>query len=161
MPYDWIRQDTDTDTAELHLWPHQSLPPRGFAGVFLLFFALVMVPLLALLGSVLLWGILPFVLVVLGGMWLALRRNQHHHQVLEVLTLTPDTARLVRRNPRGDVQDWHSNRYWVTTTMHPEGGPVPHYITLRGNGREVEIGAFLSEDERVALYDELVRILGR
>jgi uncharacterized membrane protein len=36
-------------------------------------------------------------------------------------------------------------------------GPVPHYVTLQGAGREVEIGAFLSEDERCALYDELRR----
>ena len=32
---------------------------------------------------------------------------------------------------------------------------MPHYVTLCGKGREVEIGAFLSEDERVSLYDEL------
>ena len=30
-------------------------------------------------------------------------------------------------------------------------------VTLRGGGREVEIGAFLSEDERKALFDELSR----
>jgi uncharacterized membrane protein len=39
--------------------------------------------------------------------------------------------------------------------MHPKGGPVPNYVTLSGNGREVEIGAFLSEEERKALYDDL------
>jgi uncharacterized membrane protein len=32
---------------------------------------------------------------------------------------------------------------------------VPNYVTLSGAGREVEIGAFLSEDERKALYGEL------
>jgi len=38
---------------------------------------------------------------------------------------------------------------------------VPYYITLRGKGREVEIGKFLSEDERKALFDELNRSLLR
>jgi uncharacterized membrane protein len=32
---------------------------------------------------------------------------------------------------------------------------VPYYVTLNGNGRRVEIGAFLSEDERRALHGEL------
>ena len=40
-------------------------------------------------------------------------------------------------------------------TMHKTGGPVPNYVTLSGKGREVEIGAFLSEDERVSLFGEL------
>ncbi|HBS50793.1 MAG TPA: DUF2244 domain-containing protein [Rhodobacteraceae bacterium] len=155
MPYDWIAKDTEHDTAELHLWPHQSLPPRGFAAVVLMTFTLILVPLVPFLGTVVLWGILPFMLVALGGIWLALRRNWRDQRILEVLTLTDDTARLVRRNPRGDVQNWECNRYWAQAEMHARGGPVPHYITLRGGGREVEIGAFLSEDERKALYDEL------
>lgn len=161
MPYDWIRRDPDGAEAELHLWPHQSLDPRGFAWVFLTLFALILVPLLSLIGTVVLWGILPFMLLTLGGIWLAIRRSQHHNQILEVLTLSPERAHLMRRNPRGDVQEWDCNRYWAAPEMHPRDGPVPHYITLRGGGREVEIGAFLSEEERVALYDELVRVLRR
>jgi uncharacterized membrane protein len=44
-------------------------------------------------------------------------------------------------------------------TLHEKGGPVPQYLTLRGAGREVELGAFLSEDERLALRAELRRKL--
>jgi uncharacterized membrane protein len=43
--------------------------------------------------------------------------------------------------------------------LHEEAGPVPNYVTLRGGDREVEIGAFLSADERAALYDELTHRL--
>ena len=32
---------------------------------------------------------------------------------------------------------------------------MPNYVTLTGGGREVEIGAFLTEEERIALYDDL------
>jgi len=32
---------------------------------------------------------------------------------------------------------------------------VPNYLTLKGEGREVELGAFLSEAERIALKDEV------
>ena len=46
-------------------------------------------------------------------------------------------------------------------TKYETEGPVPHYITLRGKGREVEIGSFLSEEERIALYDDLLRALKR
>jgi uncharacterized membrane protein len=36
---------------------------------------------------------------------------------------------------------------------------VPDYVTLTGAGREVEIGAFLTEDERRALFSELSDLL--
>jgi len=124
-------------------------------------FALILVPLLAVLGSVVLWGLLPFLLASAGGLWLALDRSRHNAQVCEVLTLTDDHAHLIRRNPRGPVQEWDCNRYWARPEMHKKGGPVPFYVTLTGGGRKVEIGAFLSENERVALYDELVTALQR
>lgn len=161
MPYDWIRSDPRDDAQELHLWPHRSLPVRGYAWFIAGTFALVLVPLLAVLGSVLLWGILPFVLVALGGMWWALDRSRRDGQVIEVLTLTPDRVHLARRDPSGDLREWDCNRHWATAQLHASGGPVAQYVTLRGGGRTVEIGAFLSEDERLALYDDLVRVLGR
>ena len=38
-------------------------------------------------------------------------------------------------------------------------GRVPQYLTLKGEGREVELGAFLTEDERVALAGEIRKTL--
>ncbi len=160
MPYDW-KQEPDAPRRELHLWPHQSLPPAGFAGFILLTFAFLLLPLFALLGTVLLWGLLPFLMLALAALWFALSRSRRNAQIIEVLTLSSELAHLQRRGPRGDLQEWESNRYWVEPRLHKKGGPVPNYVTLRGAGREVEIGAFLSEDERKALYDELNRAFSR
>ena len=159
MPYNWTPSKAQPDAQELHLWPHQSLPPKGFALFIGTTFFLLLLPLIPVLGSVVLWGLLPFLLAALLAIWAALNASHRRAQVIEVLTLSDDRAHLVRRNPRGDIQEWDCNRYWAKPALHKEHGPVPHYVTLSGNGREVEIGAFLSEDERVALYDELTRVL--
>lgn len=158
MPYDWT-EDTRAHRTELRLWPHQSLPPRGFVLFMGSSFALLLLPLIPLLGTVLLWGLLPFFALAMGGIWYAIHRSRCKARVLEILTLTEDRARLIRHNPGGDLQEWDCNRYWAQARMHPKGGPVPNYVTLKGGGREVEIGAFLSEDERRALYDDLLRRL--
>ena len=158
MPYDWTTHRA-ASVQELHLWPHQSLPPQGFVAFLGVTFALLMVPLIPLLGSIVLWGILPFLLAALAGVWLALDRSRKQAQVLEVLTLTDAQAHLVRRNPKGEVQEWDCNRYWVQAHLYEKGGPVPNYVTLRGHGREVEIGSFLSEQERRALFDDLQQVL--
>lgn len=164
MPYRWQTPAAGEPGTELHLWPHQSLSARGFSIFILSFFLLALIPFFGLVGTVLLWALLPFMLAAVGGIWVAIRWNARDRQVLEILTLSPERTRLVRHNPRGPDQFWDSDTYWVSVVLHEAGGPVPYYVTLKGAGREVEIGAFLSEDERKALYAELrdqVRQLSR
>ncbi|NIZ09950.1 DUF2244 domain-containing protein [Pseudooceanicola sp. HF7] len=151
MPYRW------QDQTELTLTPHRSLPRRGFAVVILLFFMLVTLPVMTMIGTRVLWGLLPFAMAALAALWWGLQRSYRDGEVTEVLTLTPDLCRLTRDGPRGKHGDWQANPYWVEVRLYETEGPVPQYITLRGNGREVEIGAFLSEDERKRLYPELLR----
>lgn len=161
MPYSWTKPDPSPARRELHLWPYQSLPAKGFAAFIFCTFSMILLPLFPLLGSVVLWGVLPFLMMAVGGMWFALSRSRQNAQILEVLTLTDDQAHLVRHDPKGLAREWNCNRYWAKPQMHLNDGPVPYYVTLKGAGREVEIGAFLSEDERMTLYEELNNALTR
>jgi uncharacterized membrane protein len=124
-------------------------------------FTMILIPVVTLLGSAVLWGLLPFALLAVWGMYHALQRNRKARQIVEELTLGDSDACLLRTEPSGATKAWDCNRHWTTITKYDEGGPVPHYVTLKGKGREVEIGAFLSEEERVALYDELQRAWAR
>ncbi len=141
------------------LWPHRSLPRRGFAAFILGTFTLITIPLYPLLGTVVLWGLLPFLLMAVGAIWLALEKSYRDARLHEELTISERDVHLVRTNPKGDQQEWTCNRYWAKVLMHPTGGPVEHYLTLKGSDREVEIGAFLSEDERKALFGEILEAL--
>ncbi len=116
-------------------------------------------PLLAMIGSAVLWGLLPFFGLALWGIWFALNVSYKRGEVLEVLTVKGDIATLMRQNADKSHQTWEANRYWITVHLHPTGGPVPNYITMRGGPREVEIGSFLDERERLALYGDLKRAL--
>jgi uncharacterized membrane protein len=153
MPYEWLPPDGGED--RLHLWPHRSLSQRGFTWFIGLTAALVALPLLSVIGSPVVWALLPFVTAMLAAIWLALRKNGRDRDIVEDLQLSPERLALVRHGPRGRRQDWEANPYWVRVTLHQTGGPVPNYLTLKGDGREVELGAFLSEDERIALHSEL------
>lgn len=160
MPYKWTTQPDDMPQ-ELKLWPHNSLPKEGLAAFVLSTFTLICIPALPLLGTPVLWGLMPFLLAAVWGIFFALRRNRRARHILEVLTLGEEDARLTRTDPSGRTQDWACSRYWTTISKYEKEGPVPHYVTLKGKGREVEIGAFLSEDERVALFEELQRAWAR
>lgn len=178
MPYEWLPTDPVADPAaarppgpptgpataplaRLHLWPYRSLPRKGFVFFIGATCALIAVPMLLVLGSPVLWGILPFFALAIWGLWAALSRSYRDGEIVEDLTLNRDSLTLTRHGPRGQRKEWQANPYWVTVHLHGTGGPVPNYLTLKGNGREVELGAFLSEDERLSLRDELQIRLAR
>ncbi len=153
MPYEWSA--SDGDARHLRLWPYRSLSQTGFVWFIGITAALTALPLLMMVGHPVLWGLLPFVVAAVAAIWWALRANARNRAVVEELSLSRDRVTLVRHNPRGRQQRWQANPFWVRLNVYATGGPVPYYVTLNGNGREVEIGAFLSEDERVALGREL------
>ena len=89
----------------------------------------------------------------------ALRKSLSDRQILEQLTLCKDKLVLIRQDPNGEQKEWVCSPYWAKLRMYDKDGPVANYITLTGNGREVELGSFLSEDERKELFKELSYLL--
>jgi uncharacterized membrane protein len=165
MPYEWTELQTESGTtcpvARLRLWPHRSLPRRGFVGFFGTTAALAGLPMLSVVGSPVLWGLLPFVVVTFAALWFALQASYRSAEVEEELHLWPDRVLLLRRDKRRPPQTWEANPHWIRTALHETGGPVPQYLTLTGSGRTVEIGAFLSEEERIDLRPELEAAFAR
>ena len=88
-----------------------------------------------------------------------MRKSLRDRQILEHLTLYKDQLVLIRQDPDGEQKEWACSPYWAKLRMYDQEGPVANYITLTGNGREVELGSFLGEDERIKLFDELNRLL--
>lgn len=162
MPYEWIlssNEDADSPLHELHLWPHRSLPKRGFVAFIGSTFLLLLLPLYPAIGSPVLWGLLPFLMGTLWLLYWAIQKSYRDGEVLEELRIWKDKVRLERHSRHKAIQEWEANPHWVEVKLHEKGGPVANYVTLRGANREVEIGAFLSDDERVDLYNELARYL--
>ena len=161
MPYD-IREDIkDTQIKIIEVWPYNSLKPKGFVLFLGSTFVLICLPLFNVLGTTVFWGLLPFLLVAFMGVWFALRRSLNDRQVLEQLTLSQEEVALIRQDPTGEHKRWVCSPYWSKLKIYKTEGPVRNFITLTGNGREVELGAFLSEDERKTLYEELEQLLDR
>lgn len=157
MPYE--TQPCPTGELRLHLWPYRSLPRRGMVWFIGGTAALIALPLLAVIGSPVLWGLLPFLLAAILAIWGALERSFRDAEIVEDLTLTETEITLIRHGPRGRRQVWRANPHWVRVMLHATSGPVPQYLTLQGGPREVELGAFLTEAERVALARTLTDTL--
>lgn len=116
MPFEWVGTNGEaeisgaslhsvggTPLARLHLWPHRSLPKRGFVAFIGITFALVLVPLSAVIGTPILWGLLPFVLGTLALTWALLAKSYRDGEISRIWALVrpgqPDPHAPTRRAP--------------------------------------------------------------
>ncbi len=150
---DWAER-TDPPLYSALLWPHRSLPRKGRRTVLAIAAAGFSMPLVAMAGTVVFWGLLPFCLGGLGLLWAGLARSTRDGRIVEEITLWPDEMRVERREPAGRVLRWQAFPGFVRPRLRQDG-PVRDYLTLQGGGREIELGIFLTAEERIALKREL------
>jgi len=101
------------------------------------------------------WPVLPFAgleILVLGA---AFYRCLSRSQIREVVTITRDTVAVDRGRKRPE-EHWECPRAWARINM--ERAPIAWYpsrLSVAFQGRQIEIGRFLSEMERQHLAVEL------
>ena len=157
MPYAW-QPDTPDGTRRLLIWRHRSLTPEGFVWVIGLTAGALTLPLLAVVGSAVLWGLLPFELAVLLGLWWAVQRGWKGGGAFEEVALNPRLMSVTRHDPGRPARHWQGNPYWVRLRLRRDG-PVEDYLILTDGRREIELGAFLSPEERRRLRADLTAAL--
>lgn len=161
---------TGTDSAEDQepvrfdaiLHPHASLSPRGF---FLMMAAIGTVSFCAGVAFVLIgaWPVFGFfgldVLLVYG----AFKLNYRDARRYETVRLTDSTLTVERVAPSGRRERWHFQPYWLQVEIDDDTA-ARSMLTLRSHGRIVEIGSFLTLDEKIdlanALRAELAKLRG-
>lgn len=160
MPFEWKETAPDYSGAVSHhliLWPYRSLPRHGFVWFIGVTVSLMALPILAVVGKTALWGLLPFVGLTIWGIWFALQRTYRSGESHEDLRFDRDHFHLRRDDAGRSSREWHTNSYWVRPMLR--SGPVENYLTLSDGKREVELGSFLTPDERRQLHDDLLRRL--
>ena len=142
-------------SAVLTIRTHNSLNADGFIKFIALTAVLMLIPVLAFLGQIVMWIIAGSLGACLTAIWLALKASWKQGQLREEVSIWSNYILLERFNPNGSTQVWHANPYWTEIRLTPTKSYVLNYLTLRGNNHEVEIGAFLSGDERLLLERDL------
>lgn len=149
---------SDPPEFALTLWPNRSLPRHGFRKILWFTGFMLCLPLIPLLGTPVGWALVPFLAGTVFLLWFFIQRNYRDGRLQENLKIWNDLITVERIEPGGKVSRWHANPFWVRTNLYSDNR-VENYLTLKGGGREIELGAFLSPEERVALRDDVDRAL--
>lgn len=106
------------------------------------------------------WPMLPFagleIVVLTIALYLCSRRSQWR----EVITIGEDEI-AVSRGRRSPEISFTFSRYWAAIRLQAPIAGRPGRLTVGSHGREVEVGAFLNDEERKELAEALRRAVSQ
>ena len=131
------------------LYPNRSLGTAGFA-VLMVAIALVSGAIGAGFMMVGAWPVTGFLGLDVVLLYLAFRWSYRQARRAEFVRLDRDGLSVRRLEPDGRSRSWHFEPYWVRVCLEP-ASRHDRRLVLRSHGRQVVIGTFLTQDERVEL----------
>jgi len=144
---------------DARLSPHTSLPPAGFT---VLMAVLCVISFAAGIAFVTMgaWPVFGFFGLDVALLYLAFRINYRHAQRYETVRLTPNRLAIERVSPRGNVERFEFQPYWLRVMMDD---PPQHEsrLILRSHGRSLAIGSFLTPVERLEVANALKAALAQ
>jgi uncharacterized membrane protein len=149
------------DTAlifEALIVPHRSLTRKGLATVVSILAVSTAAVALRfwMLGA---WPVVAFSLIEIPLLVVLLAINRRWARASELIMLNTHELTIVRTDPRGLRQRVCLPSAWLRIDLETGRG-IPR-IMLSNHRHRCEIGAFLHEPERIALFEELRNALNR
>jgi uncharacterized membrane protein len=142
---------------EAVLYPRRSLSPRGFV---------ILISVTGIVGFIygmafLLMGAWP-IFGFCGTEWLLFiylfRKHLKGDRRAERLRLYDDRFTVETISPKGEVQRYRFQPYWLQVILDRPNEP-DNALYLRSHGKQLQIGAFLSPQERRDFAGELRHVL--
>ncbi len=138
---------------DARLTPYRSLGARGF-----LWLMVALSSLSALCGLVFwlngAWPVVGFFGVDVVFIYVVFRANYRAANAYELVTLTDADLTVRRVDAKGGERSWHFEPSWLKVDIvEPPEPDSP--LTLASHGRSLQIGAFLTAEERVEVATAL------
>ena len=157
---DW--KDSEEPTfLRMRLFPNRSLDKHGtkvVAGIIAFGFLLPIIP---FIGSP-----IGVTLTIFSGLTFylfltLLQKNFQEGHTFEEILISKRKVIVVHKEKNKEKKTWEGNPYWTRVDVDINNARLKNYLTLAGKGRHIELGAFLSPDERIELRDKIQNALAK
>ena len=139
----------------VNLRPHNSLDERSSLKLVICFAVGMTLPIIPFGNTYLFIGIAPFYAITWVLFYTLLLSNFRSRKYFETIRIWPNLIEINRYENNGSKKSWTANPFWTKIKLYPANQKVENYLTLTGNGREIEIGAFLAPSERLKLKQKI------
>ena len=151
----------NNDFYQMVLWPNRSFEIKNIKFLFGILCIGFAVPILPFFGSSTGTLILTFSMVTLIAFFSLFIQSYSGGNLKEIVRIDPKEISVTRIEANGEKISWRTNSYWARVKLYPEGQIVENYLTLVGGNREIELGSFLSPEERTLVRMKIENILER
>ena len=145
----------------LRLVPNRSLDSYGTKVVFCIIACGFLLPIIPFIGSP-----IGMTLTIFSGLTFylfltLLQKNFQQGNTFEEIFISKNKIIVVHQETNKEKKAWEGNPYWTRVHLDFNNPKLKNYLTLAGNGRHIELGAFLSPDERIELRDKIQNALAK
>ena len=149
----------DAGLLRIEICPNCSLSVRQAVMFFgsLCFVSFAVAGMLAIQGF---WPVLPFWALEMIILGLSLSASMQRRRYTQTVTITESRISLVTRSRRGEAKQEFA-RHWAKVRLRsPRTRLSPSRLMIESRGRAIEVGSFLTEEERCILATRLRGLVG-
>ena len=139
----------------MRLAPNRSLDSYGTKIVFLVIAFGFLLPIIPFIGSPIGTTLTIFSGLTFYLFLIMLQRNFQEGNTFEEIYISKRKIIVVHQEKNKEQKIWEGNPYWTRVKLDINNQKLKNYLTLVGKGRHIELGAFLSPDERIELKDKI------
>ena len=152
---------SEAPSIKIRLAPNRSLDAHGTKVVFAVVACGFLLPIIPFIGSP-----IGTTLTIFSGLTFylfltLLQRNFQQGSTFEEILISKDKITVVHQEKNKEQMTWECNPYWTKVHLDINNPKLKNYLTLAGKGRRIELGAFLSPDERLELRDKIQNALAK
>jgi uncharacterized membrane protein len=145
----------------MKLMPNRSLSSEGTVIVFIILAIGLVIPIIPFLGTE-----IGITLTLFSGLTFYLflfflGRSFRSGQLYEEIKISSKKILVIHKDKNKKKLTWEGNPYWTKVIMEDNSDKVENYLTLTERGRHIELGAFLSPDERLDLKNYIQNALAK
>ena len=145
----------------LRLFPNRSLDKHGTKVVFGIIACGFLLPIIPFIGSP-----IGTTLTIFSGLTFYLfltflQKSFQQGSTFEEILISKNKIIVVHKEKNKEYKTWEGNPYWTRVNVDIDNPKLKNYLTLAGKGRHIEVGAFLSPNERMELRDKIQNALAK
>ena len=146
---------------KVRLAPNRSLDSNGTKWVFAVIACGFLLPIIPFIGSP-----VGTTLTIFSGLTFylfltLLQKNFQQGSTFEEILISKRKIKVVHQEKNKEQLTWECNPYWTKVHLDTNNPRLKNYLTLAGKGKRIELGAFLSPDERLELRDKIQNALAK